>query len=136
MLNKFLFFIIIFHLVLSCSKNEDIKTENLKNPYVIYKDAYTLMKNNEFLSAAKKFCEAENLFNEVNNSAKSALMCSYNYYIINFYPEAEENLKRFMLRYPVNENIIYANYLNILISYESILDEKKDIAPLNKTKKK
>ena len=61
-------------------------------------------------------------------------MCSYNYYIISFYTEAKENLKRFMQRYPVDSNIEYANYLNILISYESILDEKKDLGPLNETK--
>ena len=136
MLKKLIFFFVIIQLVLSCSKKDIVENDSLKNPFTVYKEAYRLMKNNEFLASAKKFCEAENLFNEINYSAKSALMCSYNYYIINFYPEAKENLKRYMQRYPVDENIIYANYLNILISYETILDEKKDIAPLNETKEK
>ena len=37
--------------------------------------------------------------------------------------------------YPVDKNIIYANYLLAIIYYEQIQDEKKDIGPLLKAEK-
>ena len=134
MFKKIFIFLLLYFFIISCSKKDVVDQNINKNPYTTYKEAFDLMQQNEFLASAVKFCEAENLFNEINYSAKSALMCSYNYYIISFYTEAKENLKRFMQRYPVDSNIEYANYLNILISYESILDEKKDLGPLNETK--
>jgi outer membrane protein assembly factor BamD len=51
-------------------------------------------------------------------------------YQINFYPEAEASLKRFVSKYPADKNIEYAKYLMIISQYEQILDEKKDIKPL------
>ena len=61
-------------------------------------------------------------------------MASYSLYAINFYGQAEENIKRFINVYPVDENIIYAHYLLAIIYYEQI-QEKKDIGPLLKAEK-
>ena len=66
----------------------------------------------------------------------SSLMSSYCLYIINFYPEAIKSLERFIKQYPADKNIGYAHYLISITYYEQILDEKKDIEPLLKTKKK
>ena len=57
-------------------------------------------------------------------------MSSYSLYGINFYKEAEENLKRFLKVYPADKNIMYAHYLLSIIFYEQIQDEKKDLKPL------
>ena len=61
-------------------------------------------------------------------------MASYSLYGINFYSEAEENLKRYLKKYPADANKIYAHYLLAIISYEQISDEKKDLKPLLKAK--
>ena len=60
---------------------------------------------------SKKFSEAELNFTKPDLAAKSAIMSSYSLYGINFYLEAEENLKRFLKTYPANKNVIYAKYL-------------------------
>ena len=44
---------------------------------------------------------------------------------MNFYNEAEENLKRYLLTYPADKNTIYAHYLLAIVFYEQISDEKK-----------
>ena len=61
-------------------------------------------------------------------------MASYSLYGINFYSEAEENLKRFLKVYPADKNIIYAKYLLAIIYYEQISEEDKDLEPLIKTR--
>jgi len=63
-------------------------------------------------------------------------MASYCLYLINFYTEATTNLERFITKYPADRNINYAHYLVAIILYEQILDEKKDIKPLLKSKDK
>ena len=44
--------------------------------------------------------------------------------------EALENLARYIKKYPSDINIIYAHYLNAIIYYEQISDERKDLEPL------
>ena len=61
-------------------------------------------------------------------------MASYSLYGINFYLEAEENIKRYLKTYPADKNIIYAKYLLAIIYYEQISDEKKDLEPLLKAR--
>ena len=63
-------------------------------------------------------------------------MSSYSLYGINFYDEAEENLKRYLRKYPADKNVIYAHYLLSIIYFEQISDEKKDLKPLILAKEK
>ena len=63
-------------------------------------------------------------------------MASYALYGINFYEQALDNLERFLKIYPADKNVIYAHYLESLIYYEQISDEKKDIQPLLDASKK
>ena len=77
----------------------------------------------------------QNYFTKIEFSAKASLMSSYCLYLINFYPEAC-NLERFIINYPADKNIAYAHYLIAITLYEQILDEKKDINPLLKSKEK
>ena len=62
-------------------------------------------------------------------------MSCYSLYGMNFYNEAEENLKRYLLTYPADKNTIYAHYLLAIVFYEQISDEKKDLQPLLKADK-
>ena len=93
------------------------------------------MNQREFFSLLKKFSEAEKFLPVVEHSAKALLMSSFCYYTINFHEEAITSLEYFLKKYPADKNIQYATYLIALSNYEQILDEKKDIEPLLKTKK-
>ena len=131
----FSFLLIIF--LYSCSKNKEVyKPSEQINPYEVYREGLEAFEKNDFFFASKKFTEAELYFDKPEFAAKSAIMASYSLYGINFYAEAEENINRYLKKYPSDENIIYAHYLLAIIYYEQISDEKKDLQPLLKTKKK
>ena len=118
----------------SCSKDNEIiyDPSQKTNPYALYAEGLEGFKKNDFFFASKKFNEAEIGFEIVEFAAKSALMSSFSLYSINFYIDAEENLKRYLKTYPGDKNVIYARYLLALIYYEQIDDEKKDLKPLLK----
>ncbi len=128
-------FIILF--LTECSKKKEIsvKPPDQKESYKIYKEGLDAMEQGEFFFAAQKFSEAEKILPIVEHSAKALLMSSFCYYTINFHDEAISSLENFLRKYPADENIQYASYLIALSNYEQILDEKKDLEPLLKTKK-
>ena len=138
MYQKLTLYILIIFLISSCSKEQlelnipPSKDESFK----IYKEGVEAMENGDFFFASKKFSEAEPILPKIEFSAKASLMSSYCLYLINFYPEATANLERYISQYPVDKNIAYAHYLIAISLYEQILDEKKDISPLLKSKKK
>ena len=123
--------------VTECSKKEEIslKPPNDKESYAIYADALEQMNNGEFFYAAQRFAEAEKILPKIEHSAKALIMSSFCYYTINFHEDAIASLEYFLKKYPADKNIQYASYLIALSNYEQILDEKKDLEPLLKTKK-
>ena len=124
-------FLLIF--LSTCSKDQiQYKPTEKVNPYNVYKEGLEAFEKNDFFFANKKFSEAELNFLDVELAAKSAIMSSFSLYGINFYDDAEENLKRYLKTYPADKNIIYAHYLLAIIQYEQISDEKKDLKPLLK----
>ena len=127
--------IIIFFLILlsACSKNqEEIIYQPLEqtNPYELYKEGLAAFEKNDFFFSNKKFSEAELNFEEAEFAAKSAIMSIFSLYGLNFYEEANENLDRYFKTYPGDKNIIYAHFLQAVIYFEQISDEKKDLKPL------
>ena len=130
------FILILF--LFSCSKKDEFVYEpsNRNDPYKLYKEAFDAFEENDFFYASKKFSEAELNFNIPKLAAKSAIMSCFSLYGINFYGEAEQELDRFIQTYPVDDHIIYAHYLMAIVYYEQIQDEKKDLEPLLKAKKK
>jgi outer membrane protein assembly factor BamD len=139
MYQRLIFSFLIIFLIISCSKKESIelnvppvKEESFK----IYQEAVDAMDRGDYFYASKKFAEAEIILPKIEDSAKASLMSSYCLYLINFYSDATENLERYLNQYPADKNVAYAHYLIAIALYEQILDEKKDIAPLIKTKKK
>lgn len=123
--------------ITSCSKNEPayIKDE-VKDPYKLYQEGFDAFEKSNFFFANKKFLEAELNFDKPELAAKSAIMSSFSLYAINFYIEALESLRRFLKNYPADKNVIYAHYLEAIIFFEQIDDEKKDIKPLLEANKK
>ena len=134
MVIRFLLILLLAFSSLACSKKEDLKYETSKrtDPYKIYAEGLIAFEKKDYFFASKKFDEAELNFSKPELAAKASIMSSYALYGINFFNQAEENLKRFINVYPVDKNIIYANYLLAIIYYEQIQDEKKDLKPLLK----
>ena len=138
MYQKLIYSFLIFFLIVSCSKKAidlNIPPSEEKS-FEVYKEAVGAMNAGDFLVASKKFSEAESILPKIEFSAKASLMSSYCLYLINFYPEATANLERFINQYPADKNVAYAHYLIAITLYEQILDEKKDITPLIKSKEK
>jgi len=138
MYQKLTYYILIIFLFTACSKKElevNIPPEQGKS-FEIYKEAVDLMNKGDYFYASKKFSEAESILPQIEFSAKASLMSSYCLYLINFYPDANDNLERFINQYPADKNIAYAHYLIAISLYEQILDERKDINPLLQSKKK
>ena len=63
------------------------------NPYEIYKEGYEAFQRNDYFFASKKFSEAEINFDIAEHASKSAIMRIFSLYGINFYDEAEKNIK-------------------------------------------
>jgi len=136
--NKLIYISLIIFLCLSCSKKEpaveELATE--ERSFAIYKEALDSMEAGDFFYASKKFEEAEAVMSKIEYSAKALLMSSFCLYSINFYDESLSALEKYLAKYPADKNIPYAHYLITSIYYEQILDEKKDLKPLLKTKEK
>jgi outer membrane protein assembly factor BamD len=138
MYQKLIYSCLIIFLIVSCSKKEvelNIPPGKEKS-FEIYKEGVEAIEKGDWFFASKKFAEAELILPNIEFSAKASLMSSYCLYQINFYPEALSSLERFVNQYPADKNIAYAHYLMAMVLYEQILDEKKDINPLLKSKKK
>jgi len=119
----------------SCAKDKkevfEIKEVNQELEMIsTYNEAVDYMNKGDSFYAAKKFLEAELLFPLSDWAPKSALMASYAYYSQNYYDEAKFNLERFIKTYPKDKRLAYAHFLLAMCHYETILDEKKDLAPL------
>ena len=127
MIIRLIIILILMGLFVSCSKNKEeiYNPSKPTDPYKLYNEGLEAFKVNNFFFANKKFSEAELNFTKPELAAKSSIMASYSLYGINFYLEAEENIKRYLKTYPADKNIIYAKYLLAIIYYEQISDEKR-----------
>ena len=137
---SYFFFIIIFILGSSCTKSEKkeniIKGTNLALQFTeAYNEGMDALESGDVLFAAKKFNEAEILFPQSAGAPNAALMAAYSYYIQDYYGDAIAELIRFKKVYPYHESLDYVNYLLAISYYEQIVDEKKDLQSLIKSKK-
>ncbi len=133
------FFIVIFFTLFltNCQKKDEliINPPNEDEAYQIYQEAVEAVNDREYFFAAQKFSEAETILPEIEQSAKALLMSGFCYYAINFYDEAISSLENYLRKYPADKNVPYASYLIVISNFEQILDEKKDLNPLLKSKK-
>ena len=139
-LYKFLLLIVIFISLQSCAKEKEVQNikeiDQEQEMISTYKEAVEYVNKGDNFYAAKKFLEAELLFPQSEWAPKSALMASYSYYHDNYFEEAKFKLERYIKTYPKEKGLSYAHFLLAMCHYESILDEKKDLAPLIFAKEK
>ena len=62
-------------------------------------------------------------------------MSAYVYYSDDYYSDAIYELERYLKVYPKHKNRDYAHFLLAMCYYENIVDEKRDLEPLLKSKK-
>ena len=131
-------FLIFFQ---SCSPKSEkvvtkVKGDNLEQQMIeAYKEGVTALEKGDVIFAAKKFNEAELLFPQSDWAPKASLMAAYGYWTQGYYSNSIEELNRFLRLYPKYKNLDYAYYLIAMNYYDSIVDEKKDLRPLNQAKK-
>ena len=138
-LKFFLTLILVSTLILSCSikkekvtilQNQDLESQMIE----LYEDAYEEFLKGDTVYAAKKFNEAELIFPQSEWAPIAALMTAYVYYADDYYPDAIYELERYLKVYPNHKDKDYAHFLLGMCYYENIVDEKRDLAPLLKSK--
>jgi outer membrane protein assembly factor BamD len=140
-MNKIFLFIILFTLLVSCSKKEEFKESVIKEKSLdlqvleAYQEGMKNLESGDVIYAAKKFNEAEILFPQSEWAPKSALMAAYSYYTQDYYSDTIAELERFIRVYPLSKNLDYVYYLLGVSYYEQIVDEKKDLQSIVKAKK-
>ena len=141
---KFLNIIIIlsFLILNSCSNNSTKVSENLLENDDIesemvkaYNEGIKALNLGDATYAAKKFNEVEILFPQSEWAPRASLMSAYSYWTTQYYSNSIDELQRFIKLYSSNENLDYAYYLMAMCYYDSIVDEKKDLLQLQKSKK-
>ena len=136
---KFLIVIFVFSLIISCSKKEKVtilKEKDLSEQMTeLYEEAYKEFLDGDALYAAKKFNEAELIFPQSSWAPIAALMSAYVYYSDDYYSDSIYELERYLKVYPKHKNKDYAHFLLAMCYYENIVDEKRDLDPLLKSKK-
>ena len=140
MITKKIFLLLIFFiLTISCSK-EEIKVSLIQEKSLdkqveeAYLEGLEALEGGDVLYAAQKFNEAEMLFPQSQWAPKSALMAAYSYYIQDYYSDAIAELERFIKIYNNYYNLDYAHYLLAICYFEQIVDEKKDLQSITKSK--
>ena len=132
--------LILSILLVSCSKEEKIsiiEEENVEAQMIeAFEIGYEELINGDTLYAAKKFNEAELLYPQSQWAPKAALMAGYTYYSDNYYGDAIYEIERYLKTYPNHKNVDYGHFLLAMCYYETIIDEKRDLEPLLKAKKK
>ena len=140
MLKKFLILILSTSLLFSCGKENKkeviFEPDNEEIGKNLYAEGVQALKDGNAFYAGKKFREAEILLSKYTWASKASLMVGYSEYSRNSYSIAIMSLKNHINSYPADKNIDYAHYLIAMCYYEQILDEKKDLDPLLKAKKK
>ena len=139
---KFLYFLIsilIFIGLISCSEKEEkisiIKEDNLEMQMIeAYYEGLEEFNKGDIFFAAKKFNEVELLYPQSIWAPRSILMAAYAYYSQLYYADAIFELERFLDKYNNHPNKDYAYYLLGICHYNQIVDEKKDLGEIIKSR--
>ena len=127
-------------LLISCSKGEKISVieeEDIESQMIeAFREGYEELDKGDELYAAKKFNEAELLYPQSDWAPKAALMAAYSYYSQSYYSDTIFEIERYLKTYPKHKNIDYAHFMLAMCYYDTVVDEKRDLEPLLKAKKK
>ena len=131
--------ILIFIGLISCSEKEEkisiIKEDNLEMQMIeAYYEGLEEFNKGDIFFAAKKFNEVELLYPQSIWAPRSILMAAYAYYSQLYYADAIFELERFLDKYNNHPNKDYAYYLLGVCHYNQIVDEKKDLGEIIKSR--
>ena len=140
---KFHNFIISFFIILAitaCSEKKSkvslIKEDNLEQQMIeAYNEGLKEFNRGDIFFAAKKFNEVELLYPQSIWAPRSTLMAAYAYYSQYYFSDAIFELERFLEKYKNHPDTDYAYYLLAISHYNQIVDEKKDLGEIIKSKK-
>ena len=139
---KKLFYILLLSLSIfltSCNKEKKISVINEDDINLqmisLYEEGYEELLNGDILYAANKFNDAESIFPQSEWAPMASLMAAYAYYSQDYYFEAIDQIESYMKKYPSHINMDYAHFILAMCYYENIVDEKRDLQPLLKSKK-
>ena len=137
---KFLFsYILLIIFLTSCSNKEEkittIKETNLESQMIeVYNQAMTEFERGDVIFAGKKFGEVELLYPQSIWAPRAVLMSAYGYFSQGYYGDAINDLERFLIKYKNHPQEAYAYYLLALCHYDQIVDEKKDLNEIQKSR--
>ena len=134
--------ILLFLILLSCAKekNKDkkilVETKTLESQMIeVYNQGLEELERGDPIYAARKFNEVERIYPQSIWAPRSLLMSAYSYFTYNYYSDAISELEKFIVKYKNNPRIDYAYYLLALSHFNQIVDEKKDLNEILKSKK-
>ncbi len=125
--------------ITSCAKDERV-VEIIQDKEIdlqmigAYEEGLKALDEQDGLTAAKKFSEAELLFPQSSWAPRSALMSAYSYFTQEYYRDTIYEIERFFKTYPGHPRTDYAYYLLAVTYYNTIVDETKDLEALLKSK--
>ena len=124
----FIFFLIFF----GCSKKETsvttLKEKNLESQMIeVYYDAMREFERGDVIYAGRKFSEVELLYPQSIWAPRAVLISAYGYFSQGYYNDAINDIERFLIKYKNHPQTDYAYYLLALCHYDQIVDEKKDL---------
>ena len=133
------FYLIFLSLILSCSKKKVevtvLNEKNLETQMIeVYNQAMKEFERGDVIFAGKKFGEAELLYPQSIWAPRAVLMSAYGYFSQGYYNYAISDLERFLINYKNHPQTDYAYYLLALCHYDQIVDEKKDLKQIIKSK--
>ena len=135
------FFVVFLILLPIACKNKQTKVSIIEETSVdlqmidAYKEGLKELETGDALFAVKKFNEAELLYPQSLWAPRASLMSTYSYYSQNYYLETIRELERYFKTYPKHNRKDYAYYLLAMSHYNQIIDETKDLGPIEEAKK-
>ncbi len=138
-LRNFLLIIILIISLVSCAEKKEkisLITEDSLEMQMIeaYNEGIKEFNKGDVFFAAKKFNEVELLFPQSIWAPRSILMAAYAFYSDLYFNDAIIELERFIEKYKNHPDTDYAYYLLAICHYNLIVDEKKDLGEINKSK--
>ena len=100
----------------------------------IYNQGMQEFERGDVIYAGKKFSEAELLYPQSIWAPRAVLMAAYGYFSQGYYSDAIKDLERFLVKYKNHPQTDYAYYLLALCHYDQIIDERKDMNEILKSK--
>ena len=108
------------------SENKPPATPRIAPPETLYNDGIDALQTHRFPLAASQFESLQQNYPYSGYIANAQLMEGYAYYLQGRYPDAVQQINRFISLHPTSPDAAYAYYLRALCFYEQIADVQRD----------